>query len=127
MIKPLEITFTGMDRSDFVEDSVRKHLKHVERLFTDLTSCYVSVAAPHKSHRKGNHFEVRVLAHLPGHELSVSNQPGDENTHEDMRAVIRDCFNALEAQLRSVKNKKQRRDHSGIKPEVPNDDLPEVD
>jgi len=69
MHTPLEITFNGMDCSEFIERSIRKHLTRVEQHFHQLTSCYVSVSAPHKSRRRGNQFEIHIKAHVPGAEL----------------------------------------------------------
>jgi len=109
MHTPLEIAFNGMDRSEFIEQSIRKHLTRVERHFHQLTSCYVSVSAPHKSHRQGNPFEIHIRAHVPGTELAVSHSPGDYNTHDDMQILIRDSFNAFEAQLNKLKTKRHHR------------------
>jgi len=109
MHSPLEIAFNGMDRSEFIERFIRKHLTRVERHFHQLTSCYVSVSAPHNSHRQGNKFEIHIKAHVPGTVLAVSHSLGDDSTHDDIQVLIRNSFNAFEAQLRKLKTKKHHR------------------
>jgi len=106
MHTPLEIVFNGMGRSEFVEQSVRKHLAHIEKHYNQLTSCYVSISAPHKGHRHGNQFEIHIKAHVPGTDVAVSHNPGKDNTHDDMQVLIRDTFNAFEAKLKKLKTKR---------------------
>jgi ribosomal subunit interface protein len=106
MEQPLELTFTDMPPSEFVERNIRERVAKLERLFDRITSCHVYVAAPHKRHQKGNHFEIRIEVRVPGTELVVNNQPGDVHAHEDIHVAIRDAFNAMERQLKKHKAKR---------------------
>jgi len=103
---PLEIIFTGMDRSEFIEHTVTKYVRHVEKHFSTITNFHVTVAAPHKSHRHGNQYDVHVVAHIPGSTIAVSNHPGDNSAHVDMQVAIRDAFRALESLLQKQKTRK---------------------
>lgn len=105
MQTPLEIHFTNMERSDFVEAAVREKAARLERFFGGITSCHVYIDAPHHHHHKGNHYEVRVELRVPGSELAVNNKPGNVNAHEDVYVAIRDAFNAVERQLKKWKQK----------------------
>jgi ribosomal subunit interface protein len=105
METPLELSFVNLDHSDAVEQRIRERVDKLERFFGRVTSCHVFVEAPHKQHRKGNRFEVRVEVRVPGTELAVTNNPGDVNAHEDLNVAIRDAFNAMERQLRKWKQK----------------------
>lgn len=105
MEQPLELTFTDMEPSEFVERAVRERVDKLERLYDRITSCHVYVVAPHKRHQKGNQFDVRLEVRVPGTELVVNNHPGDVHAHEDVYVAIRDAFNAMERQLKKWKAK----------------------
>lgn len=116
MHKPLEIVFNNMGKSEFIEDAVRKHFSYIDKHFKNLTSCYVAVSAPHKSHRKGTGYEVHIRARVPGTEIAVSHNPGDNNTHDDMQVLLRDAFSAFESQLQKLKTKKHHRLRTAAEP-----------
>lgn len=61
------------------------------------------VAAPHRHQHKGNAYEVRIEARVPGTELAVSNNPGAPEAHDDLHAAIRDAFDAMERQIKKWK------------------------
>lgn len=105
MQQALEVTFKNMEPSPAVEELVRARAEKLERIFDRITSCHVYVEAPHKHHRKGNHYEIRIETRVPGTELAVSNQPGDMHAHEDVRVAVRDAFNAMERQLTKWKQR----------------------
>ena len=94
-----------MDRSEYVENTIREKMAKLEQVYDGVTSCHVYVEAPHKHHRKGNHYEVRIEVHVPGTDLAVSNKPGDVNKHEDLNIAVRDAFNAMERQLKRRRRK----------------------
>ena len=102
---PLEIAFVDMDSSPAVEARVRERAERLERHFDGITSCHVYVAAPHRHHRKGKLFEVRVEVRVPGAELAITGKPGDVNAHEDVYVAVRDAFDAMERQLEGWKQK----------------------
>jgi ribosomal subunit interface protein len=107
MQTPLEIIFTDTDRSPAAETYVRERVERLERRYDRITSCHVFVAAPHRQHRKGNAYEVRIELRLPGTELAVNNRPGDDDAHADPYVAIRDAFNAMESQLEQWKGRVQ--------------------
>jgi ribosomal subunit interface protein len=103
MQQPLEISFKNLDRSEVLEADIGTRVDKLEQLFDGITSCHVHIEAPHRHHRKGNRYEVRLEVRVPGTELVVANQPGDVNAHEDAHVAIRDAFNAMERQLKKWK------------------------
>lgn len=102
---PLEVAFVDMEPSPAVEARVRERARRLERHFDGITSCRVQVAAPHRHHRKGKHFEVRLEVRVPGSELTITGKPGDVNAHEDVYVAVRDAFDAMERQLEGWKQK----------------------
>jgi ribosomal subunit interface protein len=97
---PLELAFRNMEHSDAIEELVREKAAHLDKLFDRLTSCRVTVEAPHKHHRKGNQYHVQIFLGVPQGQLVVSRDPGDVYAHEDLRVAIRDAFQAAERQLK---------------------------
>lgn len=99
MAVPLEIVFHNCDRSAAVEDAVRERVAKIERLAPRITSCRVTIEAPHKNHQQGNLFTVRVDLRYPGGEALVSRSPDAHHAHEDVYVALRDAFNAARRQL----------------------------
>lgn len=97
---PLHIDFQNMDPSESVETRVRERVERLERHSERITSCHVTVEAPHRHHHKGNQYRVRIVLHVPGHELVVSREPGDAGAHADVYVAIRDAFDAAERRLK---------------------------
>lgn len=96
-----EITFHGIDPSPAIEARVRERIARLERHFSRLTSLRVVIDAPHKHHRKGRHYAVRLEARAPAAVFAVDQKPGDMNAHEDVYVAIRDAFDAIERQIRA--------------------------
>ena len=86
---PLEIVFHNVDRSPAVEAAVRERAAKLERFADDITSCRVTVEAPHKNHQQGNLYSVRVDLRFPGGEAVVNRSPGDDHAHDTLEAAAR--------------------------------------
>ena len=102
---PFDITYHNLDQSDAIEARVREKVEHLEKLHDRLTSCRVTIEAPHKHHRQGNTYQVRILLGMPQGQVAVSHDPGDRNAHEDIYLAIRDAFHAAERQLKDRRQK----------------------
>jgi ribosomal subunit interface protein len=105
---PLEIAFHNMEPSDFIEAKVRERVDKLERYFDRITRCSVSIEAPHRAHRQGNLYHVRIEISVPGKDLVVSRDPGDLHAHKDVYVAIRDAFSAAERQLAEYTRKPSR-------------------
>ena len=108
MDSPLEITFHNMRNSDALEEDIRKRVAKLEKFYGRIISCRVSIEARTKQHRTGNVYECHIDMHVPRHHLVVSKEPhhvGERHANTDVRASIRDAFQAAEAQLRSFSQK----------------------
>jgi cold shock CspA family protein/ribosome-associated translation inhibitor RaiA len=106
---PLELSFKNMDRSDAVAERIETMVGKLEQLYSGITSCHVFVTAPHRHHRKGKHFDIRIEVRVPGTELAVNNEPGNVHAHEDINVAIRDSFRAMERQLEKWKDQARGR------------------
>ena len=95
MNKPLQVLFKGVDRSNAVEDHVRQKVSKLEHLHPQITGCRVTIALPHNHHQQGKQFDVRVEITVPGREVVVNREQGNE----DMYMALRDAFDAARRQL----------------------------
>lgn len=96
---PLEIVFHNIDRSPAIESAVRERVAKLEQFADNLTSCRVTVEAPHKSHHQGNLYTVRVDLRYPGGEAVANRSPGANHSHEDLNVALRDAFKSARRQL----------------------------
>jgi len=123
MKTPLQVKFRNMPRSKAIEDNIREKASKLESFYDRIVSCRVIVGAPHRHHRKGKAYEVRIDLAVPGGELvinrwpkrlkaaksSLTEQPETElverhqrskqRSHADMYVAIRDAFNAAGRKL----------------------------
>jgi cold shock CspA family protein/ribosome-associated translation inhibitor RaiA len=99
MAIPLEIVFHNIDRSLAVEEAVRERTVKLERIAPNITSCRVTIEAPHRNHQQGNLYTVRIDLRYPGGETLASRAPGDNHAHEDVYVALRDSFRAARRQL----------------------------
>jgi ribosome-associated translation inhibitor RaiA len=96
---PIDVTFKGLDRSVGLEEWVRSWAAKLERIHDRILSLEVTIEVPHHRHRTGNLFEVKIRLVIPGAELVVSHEPGDNGGHEDPYVAVRDAFRAVRRQL----------------------------
>lgn len=96
---PLQIDFQNMDRSDAVEARVRERVDKLEQFYPRITGCRVTVVAPHRHHRKGKLYEVRIDVDVPGKHVLVTHTGPKNHAHEDVYVALRDAFNAAQRQL----------------------------
>jgi cold shock CspA family protein/ribosome-associated translation inhibitor RaiA len=120
---PLQVTFRNMPRSSAIEDNVREKAAKLESFYDRIMSCRVVVEAPHRHHRKGKAYEVRIDLTVPGGELVINrspkrlkatklaeeegseatvienHEPGKYGAHADVYVAIRDAFNAAGRKL----------------------------
>lgn len=99
MQEAIQITFRGMDPSEFIEQRIRTKAADLERFYSDITSCNVTVEAQHHSHNKGNLYAVRVDLRVPGKEIIAGREHRQSHAHEDVYVALRDAFDAAVRQL----------------------------
>jgi ribosome-associated translation inhibitor RaiA len=111
---PLEIRYHHLDRSESLDEEIRQYVEKLERRFDRLVACRVAIEATPHQHRTGSPCEVHIELSVPGHKFMVTKEPHrpTENYHNaDLRAVLKEAFQAAERQLSDFK----RRQHDGAK------------
>lgn len=105
---PLEISYHGVDHSDWSEAYIRERAAHLERFCEDITSCRVVVEMPHHQHRQGNRYRVRIEVKIPPNKDLIADKEMTEERYTELRTVIRSAFDVME---RQVKEAVERRRH----------------
>jgi len=106
MERPLDIGFHNMEPSPDIEAEIRQRVEKLERRYSNLIGCRVTVEALHNQHRTGNVHEVHIVLSVPGRDLAVSREPHrakERYANPNMHAILRDAFEAAERQLESYK------------------------
>ncbi len=106
-----EISFQNVEHSDAVETAVRQHVDYLERFYSRLVGCRVVVDAPHKDKHKGRIYEIRIDLSVPGKDIAVTREAGENHAHEDIYVAIRDAFDAARRLLEDHARKLSRHRH----------------
>jgi ribosome-associated translation inhibitor RaiA len=103
---PLQITFRDMPPSDALAAHVRKCASKLDRMCDRITVCRVAVEAPHRHHRHGRRYHVRIDLIVPGHEIVVARDPPAnlnlENAHAAVDAAFDDAVRQLTAYTKKL-------------------------
>jgi ribosomal subunit interface protein len=79
-----------MPPSDAVTAHVEKRAAKLETFHARIIKCHVVLEEPHRHHKHGKKFHVRIDMIVPGKELVVSKQLDD--VKEDLYAAVDDAF-----------------------------------
>ena len=117
MTLPVQITFRNMKPSEAVDARVREEVAKLETFYNGIMHCRVMVELPHRHHRSGDLYHVRIEMTVPGAELIVKREPSLQTSlrqvdtekqsksyeahaaHKDVFVVIRDAFKEARRQL----------------------------
>jgi ribosome-associated translation inhibitor RaiA len=94
-----KVVFKGLDRSPAVEERVDEHVIKLADVCPTISRCDVVLTKPHRRHRHGGHYHVRIEVAVPGRMIEVSHAPGANGAHEDVYVAVRDAFHAAHRQL----------------------------
>jgi ribosome-associated translation inhibitor RaiA len=121
MDMPLEISFHNLHPSSALEAAIRERADRLEHLYQRLTSCRVSVEAPHRHHRKGSLLGIHIELGVPGGTLAVSREPhhAEKYAAPNVYKTLRDAFDAAERQLLEYKQRLNGdiKQHDGARPQ----------
>jgi cold shock CspA family protein len=113
---PLQISFHNTDPVPEAEEVIRERAERLDRYCDRITSCRVVVDVPHRRHRTGNQYQIRVDITVPGDEIAVSREAPENSAVKGLQDAIKDAFNAADRLLEDFV-RKQRRDvkhHDGM-------------
>jgi len=90
----LQITLRDIERSEALEDRIRRSVRRLERFYPAIVGCRVVVEAPHHHQRQGRLYTVRLDLRIPGGEIVI-----DRDHDEDVYVALRDAFDGARRQL----------------------------
>lgn len=117
MKSQMQITFRNMKRSKEVEGWIADEVAKLETFYNQLMGCRVAVEVPHRHHKRGWPYHIRVDLTVPGGEIVVKREPslnararrsGERETkkqaeihipHKKLRQAIDDAFKATGRRL----------------------------
>jgi ribosome-associated translation inhibitor RaiA len=88
-----------MGPSEAIESMIRERAARLERFHDRIVRCHVVVDMPHRHHKKGRLYTVRIDVTTPTGEFVATRDPSRDHSHEDFNVVVRDAFDALSRQL----------------------------
>ena len=94
-----QVSFDDIPSDGAVRDAVLRHIDELESTSDRITGCHVVVAQPHRHHRAGRLYSVRIDLIVPGAEIVVNRNHPLDHAHEDVFVALRDSFNAVRRQL----------------------------
>jgi ribosomal subunit interface protein len=92
---PTRIHLLDMPRSEAVEAKIQARASRLARFSKDVQKCEVWLESPHKHHRKGRLYGVRIRLTVPNEEIDVRLQPESD----DVYVAIREAFDAARRNL----------------------------
>ena len=98
---PLRISFRGLARSNALEDRIREHVQHLERIGHRILSADVTVERVGLRHRHGPLYDVRVQLTLPGARVEVTRHPRHALVH-DPYVALRSAFDTAGRRLEEL-------------------------
>ena len=105
-VLPLQITYRHMDPSPALDARIRQYASRLERFSSQVIHCRVTVEAPHRRHRQGNLFDVRIDLAVPGQEIVIQRAPAADHSHEDAFVALRDAFRVAKRQLQDYERER---------------------
>jgi cold shock CspA family protein len=94
-----QVSFDDIPVDESVRDAALEHIDQLEHLYGRITGCHVVVAQPHRHHRLGRLYSVRVDVRVPGSEIVVNRDHHLDHAHEDVHVALRDAFAAARRRL----------------------------
>ena len=96
---PLQVTFHNTPHSDVIEAAIHDEAAQLEQFFGNIMSCRVVIDVPHRHHKEGNLYNVRIDLKVPGKELAVSREAAEQTDMRHLRLAIREAFDEARRQL----------------------------
>jgi ribosome-associated translation inhibitor RaiA len=94
-----QVSFDDIPIDEAVRDAALEHIGQLENVSNRITACHVVIALPHRHHREGRLYSVRVDVRVPGGEIIVNREHHLDHAHEDVFVALRDSFDAARRKL----------------------------
>jgi cold shock CspA family protein len=116
-----------MESSPLVQEWIEEQVVRLDSFYRPIMGCRVAVELPHRHHRKGAQYHIRIDLTLPGGEVVIKHQPnlrtraaleGKAKTtknlevgapHKNLRQAIDDAFKAAARRLQDYARRQSGR------------------
>lgn len=95
----LQISFHNLPHSRVIERAIHEAVSRLEGIHDRITSCCVIIDQPHRHHKEGNPYQIRIDLKMPGAELVVKREPPGSVAYGDLSTVIQEAFDDMERQI----------------------------
>ena len=102
MSLPIDITFRDMEPSPALEANIGEWCERLARLEPRISRFGVVIERPHRKHRTGQLFHVRLEIAIPDHVIVVGRDPARDEAHTDAYLAVGDAFRAARRQLQDA-------------------------
>jgi cold shock CspA family protein len=114
---PLQITYRNVKPTTEIEEWIREEAEKLDTFYNHVMICRVGVEVPHRHHRRGGVYHIRIDVKVPGGEVVVNREPslaseirhlGEgavskrmelDTAQKNLRLAIKSAFRAAERQL----------------------------
>ncbi|MGZ4870532.1 MAG: cold shock domain-containing protein [Candidatus Angelobacter sp.] len=127
---PLQITFRNGMPQPAAELWIRAEAAKLENFYNRIMGCRVAVESPHRHHREGSAYHVRIDLTVPGGELVIKHEPTlrtrarqmgereikkhlEVRAHKQLRQAINEAFKAAGRRLQDY-SRRQRGDVKSV-------------
>jgi len=113
---PLQVTFHNTDPLPGVEEVIRDRADRLNRYCEHIMSCRVVIDVPHRHHRAGNLYQVRLDITIPGDEIAVTREAPEHEAAKGLSAAVKDAFDAADRLLEDYVRRRRQdvKHHEGL-------------
>ncbi len=113
---PPEISYRGVDKTDALESLIAEKIEKLEKFYSQISSCHISIEKVHDHPESGSPYRVRLDITVPeDREVVVDKSPDNGIQYQPLESIIRDAFDVANRQLKEL-NEQQ---HNHMKTYVP--------
>ncbi len=124
---PTRVTFRNVPNPEALEVDIRERAAKLDTYYARIVGCRVVVEVPHRHHRGGNHYHVRIEISVPGGEVVVNHEPslhasqqalGHEKltkdtepngVHRDLPTAIHEAFDVARRRLQNYARRQREK------------------
>jgi cold shock CspA family protein len=107
MKTPLQIAFHNLPHSRVIERAIQEAVDRLENSHDRITSCRVIVDKPHRHHKEGNLFQIRIDLKMPGAEMVIKRESDGSLAYSELSLVIQQAFEEMQAQIEEFVNRRR--------------------
>jgi ribosome-associated translation inhibitor RaiA len=98
----MEITYRGVEKTQPLEQVIRKKAAKLEPYSGSLVHCRVALDAPRQGPKSGNPCQVRIHMTFPNRQVVVKREASKGEMHEQLDKVLGSAFDAALRQLKRM-------------------------